>query len=101
MNNYEENSLKEMFLWQEKMKKEPSFSSDFAKGIQNKMNNLLPDKIQDIINTSIENMTKLVITGSEYTVKPPITNTSLEEREAMAKSSIDFYRKAEIGRAHV
>ncbi|MBU3155595.1 EcsC family protein [Clostridium estertheticum] len=94
MNNYEENSLKEMFLWQEKMKKEPSFSSDFAKDIQNKMNNLLPDKIQDIINTSIENMTKLVLTGSEYTAKPPLTNTSLEDREILAKSSIDFYRKA-------
>ncbi|MBU3198118.1 EcsC family protein [Clostridium estertheticum] len=94
MNNYEENSLKEMFLWQETMKKEPSFSSDFAKGIQNKMNNLLPDKIQDIINTSIENMTKLVLTGSEYTAKPPLTNTSLEDREILAKSSIDFYRKA-------
>ncbi|MCB2353177.1 EcsC family protein [Clostridium estertheticum] len=94
MNSYEENSLKEMFLWQEKMKKEPSFSSDFAKGIQNKMNNLLPDKIQDIINISIENMTKLVLTGSEYTAKPPLTNTSLEDREILAKSSIDFYRKA-------
>ena len=94
MNNYEECSLKEMFLWQERMKKSPSFSNDFAKGIQNKMNNLLPSKIQNIINTSIEKMTKLVLTGSEYTSKPPLTNTSLEDRENLAKSSIDFYRKA-------
>ncbi|WP_298845963.1 EcsC family protein [Clostridium sp.] len=94
MNNYEENSLKEMFLWQEKMKKGPSASNDFAKSIQNKMNNLLPGKVQNIIDTSIENMTKIVLSGSEYTAKPPLTNTSLEERETMAKSSIDFYRKA-------
>lgn len=94
MNNYEENALKEMFLWQGKMKKEPSFSSDMTKGLQNKMNNLIPSKIQDLINASIENMTKLVLTGSEYTAKDPLTNTSLEERENLAKKSVTFYRKA-------
>ena len=94
MNNYEENSLKEMFSWQEKMKKEPSVTNDFAKNIQNKINNLLPNKIQNVINTSIENMTKLVLTGSEYTSNPPVTNTSLEDREVLVKKSIDFYRKA-------
>ena len=94
MNDYENNALKEMFVWQDKMKKEPSFSSDMAKGLQNKMNNLIPGKVQDIINASIENMAKLVLTGSEYTSKPPLTNSSLYDRENSARKSIDFYRKA-------
>ena len=94
MNDYEENALKELLLWQERMKKKPSVSSGIAKGLQNKMNNIIPVKIQNIINSSIENMTKLVLAGSEYTAKDPLTNTSLEDRENLAKKSIDFYRKA-------
>jgi len=94
MNNYEENALNELFLWQEQMKKEPSFSSGMAKGLQNKMNNLIPGKIQNIINSSIENMAKLVLAGSEYTSKQPLFNLTLKEREDLAKKSIDFYRNA-------
>ena len=94
MNNYEENALNELILWKGRMKKEPSFSSDMAKGLQNKMNNLIPGKIQNLINASIENMAKLVLVGSEYTSKQPIFNATLEERENSAKKSIDFYRKA-------
>ena len=94
MNDYEENALKELLLWQERMKKKPSVSSGIAKGLQNKMNNIVPVKIQNVINSSIENMTKLVLAGSEYTAKDPLNNTSLENRETLAKKSIDFYRKA-------
>lgn len=94
MNSYEENALKELMLWKERMKKKPSFSSDFTKGLQNKMNNILPDKIQNLISDSIKNMVRLVLAGSEFTSKQPLTNASLEQRENLAKDSIDFYRKA-------
>lgn len=76
------------------MKKKPSFSSDLTKGLQNKMNNLIPDKVQNLINSSIENMAKVVLAGSEYTSKHPLTYASLQERENLAKKNIDFYRKA-------
>ncbi len=85
MDNYEENALNELILWQGKMKKKPSSTSGIAKGIQDKMNNLMPDKIQNIINTSIENMAKLVLVGSEYTSKQPVFNTTLEDREILSK----------------
>jgi hypothetical protein len=94
MNNYEESALKELLLWKEKMKKKPSFSNDFTKGLQSKMNNLFPAKIQNLISDSIKNMVKLVLAGSEFTSKHPVTHASLEERENLAKDSIDFYRKA-------
>src|SRR5665647_563556 len=94
MDNYEENALSELILWKGRMKKKPSFSSDMTKGIQNKMNNLIPGKIQNLINASIENMAKLVLAGSEYTSKQPLFNFTLEERENLAKKSIDFYRNA-------
>ena len=94
MNTYEESALKELLSWKEKMKKKPSFSSGITKGIQNKINTIIPIKIQNVINSSIENMARLVLSGSEYTSKQPLTNTSLEQREVLAKKSIDFYRNA-------
>ena len=92
MNSYEDNALKEMFVWQKKMLKKPSLSSNMAKELQNKMNNLIPNKIQNVINSSIENMAKLVLAGSKFTSKGPLTDMSLKEREILAKNKIDFYR---------
>ena len=92
MNSYEDGALKEMFVWQKKMLKKPSFSSNMAKELQTKMNNLIPSKVQNVINSSIENMAKLVLAGSKFTSKPPLTDMSLEEREILAKNKIDFYR---------
>jgi hypothetical protein len=94
MNNYEEIALKELLLWQRKMKKKPSFSSGITKGLQNKMNSLYPDKVQNFIADSIKNMVKVVIAGSEFTSKHPLTNSSLEQRENLAKEKINFYRTA-------
>ena len=94
MRDYERNALRELMLWKEKMKKEPSFSSDMTKGLQNKMNNLVPDKVQNLISDSIKNMVKIVLTGSEFTSKVPLTNASLEQREELVRESIEFYRKA-------
>jgi len=92
MNDYEEDALTELIVWKTKMKKRPSFSSDVTKVLQGKMNNLFPDKIQNFITDSIRNMVKPVLAGSEYSSKERVTNASLEEREKLAKSSIDFYR---------
>ena len=94
MSDYERNALKELITWKEKMNKEPSLSSDMTKGLQNKMNSLMPDKVQNIISDSIKNMVKIVLTGSEYTSKMPLTNASLEQREELVRENIEFYRKA-------
>jgi len=92
MNDYEENVLKELIVWKGKMKKKPSFSSGITKGLQTKMNNLFPGKVQKFITDSIRTMVKPVLVGSEYTSKQPLTNVSLEQRETLAKEKINFYR---------
>ena len=93
MNNYEENALSELLAWKGKMKKKPSSSSKLAKGLQDKMNSFMPDKIRDLITDSIKNMVRLVLVGSEHTSKHPLINASLEHRENLTKENLDFYRK--------
>ncbi|QGU94005.1 EcsC family protein [Clostridium bovifaecis] len=94
MSTYRENALKELKLWRSKMAKRPSITDKLSKGIQNKTNNLIPEKVHTIITGAIKNMVKAVISGSEYTTKKPLDHGTLEEREALVREKLDFYKKA-------
>lgn len=94
MSIYEDKALRELLTWQMEMTKEPSFTNNFAKGVQNKMNSIIPEKAHEIITEAIKNMVKVVLFGSEYITREPLYNTSLENREALVREKIDFYKKA-------
>lgn len=96
MNNYTEQATKELKLWQKKMLKKPSFTSNITKGLQNKVNNLIPDKANIVITEAIKNTVKVVLLGSEFTTKLPLMNVSLEERERLVKEKLNSYRKAAV-----
>jgi len=86
--------LKELNNWKKKMKKKPSIFDKTSKGVQNKINSILPDKYHEILTSAIKNMVKVVLTGSEYITKKsyPLI-LSLQEREKLVREKIDFYKK--------
>ncbi len=94
MNSYYSNVARELNHWKKKMKKKPSIMNKASKGVQNKINNILPDKYHEILTSAIKNMVKVVLTGSSYITKKsyPLI-LSLEEREKLAREKIDFYKK--------
>lgn len=94
MINYEDKILRELGRWKIKMTKKPSITNRISKGIQNKTNNLIPDKVHKIITEAIKNMTKLVISGSKFITNKPKKSGSLEERELLVKERLKFYKKA-------
>ncbi|QNL48553.1 EcsC family protein [Olivibacter sp. SDN3] len=94
MTTYEKKVMEEMVLWQEKMRKKPSRSEQFTKKLQVKINNLLPDKVHQVITLSIEKMMKAVLFGSKYISGHPKKEGSLQLREAYVKRSIRHYKKA-------
>lgn len=94
MDRYYINTLKEMNNWKKKMKKKPSIVNRTSKSVQNKVNNILPDKYHEILTSAIKNMVKIVLTGSQYVTKKSYPFIlSFEEREKLAKEKIDFYKK--------
>jgi len=93
MNIYEDNALKELRNWQKKMTKEPSHTNSLTKGIQNKMNSLIPEKANILITATIKNMVKLVFFGSGFIKAPPLRRTTLEKREDLVRDKISSYRK--------
>ena len=93
MNSYELNALQELKIWQEKMLKNPSIANLLSKGVQNKVNILIPEKAHKVVTGTIKGMVKAVLFGSELTTGIPMFNASLEEREKRVKERIIFYKR--------
>lgn len=75
------------------MLKSPSIASKLSKGIQNKVNTLIPEKAHKVVTETIKGMIKAVLFGSELTTQIPMFNASLEEREQQLKERISFYKR--------
>lgn len=95
MGTYEEKIKYELILWQRKMTKKPSLTSRMAKGVQRKLNDIIPEKVHKVITTAIKNMVQAVLKGSEYISKEPASHIkTLEEREKLIIEKAGFYKKA-------
>lgn len=75
------------------MRKKPSLINKASKGVQNKINGMLPQKYHEIITSAIKNMVKVVLTGSEYMSKKVDVIMPFEERERLVRQKIDFYKR--------
>ncbi|RYY37384.1 MAG: EcsC family protein [Sphingobacteriaceae bacterium] len=93
MDNYEQQAHIQLQFWQRRMQQKPSFGSRIAKGVQDKINSIIPDKVHNAITTAIEKMVKGVLFGARYTTKTPVDDASLQLREAKVKQQIEFYQK--------
>lgn len=94
MIKYEDKALKEMLEWKQLMLKKPSVTSGITKGVQSKINSIIPEKAHEIITEAIKAMIKAVLFGSEYTVAAPLKSGSLEQRENYVRDKISQYKKA-------
>ncbi|MFC6100628.1 EcsC family protein [Olivibacter domesticus] len=94
MDSYENKVFKEMVQWNEKMLRSPSKGNRFTKGIQDRINNMIPEKAHQIITLTIEKMVKAVLFSSKYITTPLRKEGSLQIREAYIKRTIRHYKNA-------
>lgn len=92
MDNYLHYAQAELSLWQYQLKKSPSILGRMTNGVQNTINNLIPDKVHQAVTMAVENIIKAVITGSSWIVPKAKAELTLQEREAKVKSRIKWYR---------
>jgi len=90
---YETQAYKELEHWKLKIQKKPSILENLAKGMQSRLNNLIPEKVHNAITITIEKMVKAVLFGAKYITKEAREDSSLQLREAFVKERIEFYRK--------
>lgn len=82
----------ELGLWLFKMKKKSGLFGKITHGVQKKVNNWIPEKVHRVITTAVENMVKLVISGSTLIRPKTKMELSLKEKEDKVRSRIKWYR---------
>lgn len=92
MNNYNIIAREELNKWKKAMCKKPSIIERASKGVQNKFNEVLPQKYHEIMTQAIKSMTKSVLFGCKYITKKPYKNISLEEREILIAQKTKTYK---------
>lgn len=82
----------ELSLWLFQMKKPPGAVNKLTRGVQSKINEWIPDKVHQVVTVAIENMVKVVITGSGWVLPKVVEDTSFKVRELKARQRIKWYR---------
>lgn len=91
MNRYEDYIKNELRIWEREMLRNPSFPEKLAKRIQNKVNNIIPEKAHKVITESIKMMVKTVLFGSDLMGTKPVENAILKRRDAKADEQLKIY----------
>ena len=81
----------ELVLWQQEMQKSPSLGNQAVKGMQVRLNNLIPEKVHRVFTKAIKEVTRAVLFGAEYTTSVNYNIEDLTLAEEKAKERIRFY----------
>ncbi|HTL10049.1 MAG TPA: EcsC family protein [Chitinophagaceae bacterium] len=92
MNEYQDQALATLQVWQQKMQQRPSLFSRLSKKIQTKINTYIPEKLHQLITTSIREMIRGVLFGAGHLTASPVKDQPLETREQMVLQRIEVYK---------
>lgn len=92
MGQYEKDAAKELAHWQKKMKQRPSLMNKLSKGLQTRVNRLIPEKIHQVFTAAIKQMVKAVQAGSGFKNPKPLHGVDLFTRDTAARHKINVYR---------
>jgi hypothetical protein len=89
---YELTQLRKLKNWERRMKHRPNLVHKLSAGIQQKINDIIPEKLHETITVVIRKMIEAVLFGSEF-VKPslPVSQDLQEIEKALAKR-LEYYR---------
>jgi EcsC family protein len=94
MTAYETSVQGELKSWQKRMMSNPGFFNRISKGMQDKVNSMIPEKVHKAVTATLKQMIRAVLFGAGLTTAKPEKKKSLEVREAVVQEKINFYRKA-------
>ena len=74
------------------MLRKPGLLNRVSRRVQTKVNSLIPEKIHQVLTTTIKQMIRAVLFGAEITTSPALKGGSLASRETLIEEKISFYR---------
>ncbi|WP_462408916.1 EcsC family protein [Neobacillus sp. Marseille-QA0830] len=94
MNQYELEVYDEIQEWKRRITRRSGMLSRVSKKAQGKMNELIPEKVHEVMTESIKAMVKATLLGSQVTTNPEqARGLSLQERDELLRKKMDTYRK--------
>jgi hypothetical protein len=79
--------------WQATVLKPPGALDRAARGVQGRINTIIPERVHATITTVVEGLTRTLLTGADLTTGAPLLHASLKERDRRALATIDGFRK--------
>ena len=92
--DYDRQALEELRRWQHEMQQPPGLWNRATSGLQVKINSYIPEKVHASVTAVIKQMTRGVLSGSNFTASPPLLEGTLQERETRVRAKVDRYRKS-------
>lgn len=91
--DYERQALAELRRWQEQMSAQPGLWSQATRGLQRRINDLIPERVHETVTSVIKQMTRAVIAGSSFTAPTPLRDRTLSQREVLIAEKIENYSR--------
>ncbi|MCL1990760.1 MAG: EcsC family protein [Defluviitaleaceae bacterium] len=93
-NLYDETVKKELEVWQQKLLKRANRITYLSKNVQGKIQNLVPEKVQNTITVAMKGMIETVLTASSvFTETEVATNPALSESDFLVERMYKTYYK--------
>jgi hypothetical protein len=91
--DYERQAREELRRWQGQMSTPPGLWSQATRGLQKRINRLIPERVHETVTSVIKQMTRAVIAGSSFTAPTPLQNRTLSQREILVSEKIENYSR--------
>lgn len=94
LNEYELKISGEVQEWKRKMTKRSSVLNRISKKAQTKVNEIIPEKVHQVVTESMKNLVKATLVGSDFTTKKGRSvGLSLAEMDEQMGKKLETYRK--------
>lgn len=93
MDDHQQIAVAELAIWKKRMQRKPGIVNKLTKGMQVRVNRIIPEKVHAAITTAIKQMTRAVCFGMKFATPPPLETGSLREREAKVDERIKFFSR--------
>jgi hypothetical protein len=89
---YEARALAEALAWRDRQLKRPGLWDKTTRATQDRINRVIPERVHEIVTGAVQQMTRGLLAGSEWTTARPLTEGALQEREARVRTRVELYR---------
>ncbi|WP_423801456.1 EcsC family protein [Neobacillus sp. SAB-20_R2A] len=94
MNDYELKVYDEVQDWKRKLIRRSGMMNRISKKAQGKINEIIPEKVHEVMTDSIKTMVKATLFGSQMTTnRNAAEGLTLEERDELVRKKISTYQK--------